>query len=123
MEIIIEGKESIAEIKAQFEKAFPLLKIEFFKHSHQAGEGSPWGDRIDDDIMLGSLGVGAGVKKLTVNREMKIAYVEKEFRDKYGLNVQVFRKSGNIWLEIITTDQRTLAEESEWAMEMSRPVE
>lgn len=123
MDIIITGEETIGDVKEQFAKLLPMLKLEFFHHEHKQGEGSPMSDKIDDDARLDEIRTQKKEGSVEFTRQMKISELEAMFRDKFGLNVQVFRKSGSIWLEIITTDQRTLEEENEWAIEMSHPPE
>jgi hypothetical protein len=41
----------------------------------------------------------------------------------FGLDVQVFRKSGNTWLVTTKTDDWTIAEHNKRAKEMANPVE
>jgi len=43
---------------------------------------------------------------------MTVAEMEERFRDIYGLGVQVFRKSGTIWLETTVTDGWTLEDQN-----------
>jgi hypothetical protein len=122
MKLNIEGKETIGELKEQFSNAYPMLKIEFFHHEHQKGEGSPLSDKIGDEERLDEVRKTHSEGVLNFDGDTVIADFESAFHERYGLNVQVFRKSGNIWLEIISTDNRSLAKENEWAEELSRPV-
>jgi hypothetical protein len=48
---------------------------------------------------------------------MKVGELEHAFNVKFGLSAQVFRKSGEIWLQTTTTDTWTLAKQNEVAME------
>jgi hypothetical protein len=43
--------------------------------------------------------------------------VENAFEEMYGLSVQVFRKSGNTWLQTTTSDSWTLNEQNQKALE------
>ncbi|MBK6949217.1 MAG: hypothetical protein IPH16_15200 [Haliscomenobacter sp.] len=43
---------------------------------------------------------------------MTVREFEQAFYDTYGLNVQVFRRSGNIWIQTTATDSWTLAEQN-----------
>ena len=49
---------------------------------------------------------------VSINGHLKASTLEKNFRDTYGINVQVFRKSGNIWLETTVTDDWTLSKQN-----------
>lgn len=41
--------------------------------------------------------------------------LEQEFQDSFGLSIQVFRKSGDVWIETTVTDDWTLAKQNEEA--------
>ena len=43
---------------------------------------------------------------------MTVNELEQRFSDVYGLGVQVFRKSGNVWLETTVTDGWTLEQQN-----------
>ena len=45
--------------------------------------------------------------------------LEKIFKDQFGLAVQVFRKSGNLWLETTMTDNWTLQQQNNHGKEIS----
>lgn len=123
MKINIEGGETIAEVKEHFQKVYPMLKLEFFKHEHKADEGSPLSDKISDEHKLDEVRTSHTEGSLEFDPQTIISDLESKFHDQLGLNVQVFRKSGELWLEIISTDNRSLREENEWAEEMARPAE
>ena len=44
---------------------------------------------------------------------MRTWELEERFEKDFGLHVQVFRKSGNIWLETSVSDDLTLAQQNE----------
>ena len=44
---------------------------------------------------------------------------EKIFKDQFSLAVQVFRRSGNLWLETTMTDNWTLRQQNEHGREIS----
>jgi hypothetical protein len=48
---------------------------------------------------------------------MKVGELENLFAEKFGLYVQLFRKSGKVWLQTTTTDTWTLKEQSKLASE------
>ena len=50
---------------------------------------------------------------------MKVAELENDFSGQFGLQVQVFRKSGEVWLQTTKTDNWTLIEQNQAALEMN----
>jgi len=123
--VVLKISESIHldVLKEDFNNAFGFLKIEFFKNSHGDHEPSSRKEMIKGNSLLSSL-----IKKnkegyIDLNPAMTVAHLEKMFFDKFGLNVQVFRKSGLVWLETSATDNMTLKGQNELGMEKSKPVE
>jgi tyrosyl-tRNA synthetase len=55
--------------------------------------------------------------EIKIDELMKVAELEGVFAKNFGLSVQVFRKSGNLWLQTTTTDNWTLAEQNQIAAE------
>ena len=45
---------------------------------------------------------------LSISPTMTVSDLEQNFQDQFGLAVQVFRRSGNAWLETTVTDSWTL---------------
>ena len=58
---------------------------------------------------------------ITISPEMTVDELERGFDELYGLSVQVFRKSGKVWLETSVTDAWTLAKQNAQGEELSRP--
>jgi len=50
---------------------------------------------------------------------MTVAELEKMITEKYGMNVQVVRRSGNIWLETTMTDDWTLQQQNDHGREIT----
>jgi len=69
--------------------------------------------------------IAAGLKKsgeLELNDEMTVGELENSFLEKFWLNVQVSRRSGNLWLETTMTDKWTLKQQNDHGRELSEPV-
>ena len=50
---------------------------------------------------------------------MSVADLEKAFMNKFGLLTQVFRRSGNIWLETSITDGWSLKQQNDLGREIT----
>jgi len=51
---------------------------------------------------------------------MTVCKLEQNFRDVYGLSVQIFRRSGKVWLETTVTDGWTLQEQNSQGEDLSK---
>ena len=60
---------------------------------------------------------------ISINGHQKVDTLEQHFNDHFGINIQVFRKSGKSWLQTTTTDEWTLTEQNKKGEEMSHAVE
>lgn len=113
MKIQVAHHLTIAELQEAFSKVFPYLKLVFFTKPHKAFKGSPAKFMIQDrSQQLGQLEKQTGDKALYLEPEMPVWQVERLFETEFGLHVQVFRKSGNTWLETSVTDNLSLEQQN-----------
>lgn len=123
MEIKFTPETTIEEIQHQFISLFPHLKLGFFRDLNQ--------DQIltanelirNDKVKISELSDVAISGTFVLDPFKTILDFEKSILLQYGLQVQVFRKSGNAWLVTTSTDSKTFAEQEALALEMNRPVE
>ncbi|MCI5082685.1 MAG: hypothetical protein MRY78_13385 [Saprospiraceae bacterium] len=110
--MLITDDKTIGEIKREFHQLFSHLKLEFYASQHAVGEGSPAKAQIQEDVQLKEVRNKHEQQELTIQPEMKVKELESAFEDLLGLHVQVFRKSGNLWMQTTATDEWTLAEQN-----------
>ncbi len=121
MMLYISGEKTIREIQNEFHAAYPFLKLEFFRHSHKAGKPSPKSDVVSAGSSIGVLMNGNKAANIEVNASKTVAALEQEFQKRFGLNVQIFRKSQSLWIETSLTDHWTLGRQNEEGEIFSRP--
>jgi hypothetical protein len=119
MKIIISKDRLIDDIKKEFNNVFPYLKIDFkldpiatststcFRRNEFVGQL-----RIGDIIKDGKEGV------ISIKDTNSINQIEQKFAENFGLRVNFFRKSGNLWLEIKMTGDWSLKQQNESGMEV-----
>jgi hypothetical protein len=120
MEITINDSRKIFAIQKEFSDIFPFLKLEFYSKPHQAG-GEPFTKlmkHISKTIAECRTMHSAGI--LTIQPLMTARELEQGFRDIYGLTIQVFYKSGGLWLETTETTEWTLERQNKEAKELNR---
>jgi hypothetical protein len=120
MKISINDHRKINAIQAEFSEMFPFLKIEFFAKPHQST-----GMASDKLIKYGSKTIGEcrtihNMGILTISSEMSSTDLENNFRDIFGLNIKLFRKSGNEWLPVTLTEGWSLNEQNSQGKELAR---
>lgn len=119
MKITINDRRKILAIQEDFNTTFPYLKIEFFTKPHKVGGASPKKLMKSSSKTLGECRTIHKKGTLTITPQMTVSELEQNFADIYGLSVQVFRKSGKVWLETTITDGWTLEEQNKQGEELS----
>lgn len=117
MIIEIDNTKVIQEIQTEFNKAFPYLMINFFDHGHKEFKGNSKKEMLPLGTKLSSIKHKNG--KIEINEDMTVSELEHLFKTEFGLNVQVFRKSGRSWLETTVTDSWTLKKQNFEGKELS----
>ena len=112
MKLLINDNRTLHDIQQEFSQTFPWLRLEFFSAPHRSGEASPKKQMLPPSISIGEARTVHGQGSVTVHPAMTVAELELAFLEECGLAVQVFRKSGKVWLETTVTDTWTLQEQN-----------
>jgi hypothetical protein len=119
MKIHIADNVTIQGIQREFSSVFNYLKLEFFSRPHQTGKGSEKKYMKTEDAILRDFRLVHSSGDLVITSDMTVADLENLFKDHFGLYVQVFRRSGRLWLETTATDSWTLSVQNEQGRELS----
>ena len=119
MKIEIASSRLISEIQKEFNDQFPFLKIEFFRST--TPRLSKWNaaNRISPTLEISKCQLQKKEGELHFLDETKVEELENVFQKEFNLNVQVFRRSGNIWLETTMTDKWTLKQQNDHGREIT----
>jgi len=120
MDILINDEQTLGQIKEAFNNKFPHLKLEFYDHEHKEGEGSPERFLLDDNHKVAEVRKKQNEGHLSINANQKVNTLESRFQEIYGLNVQVFRKSNQLWMQTTATDEWTLSHQEQKGEEHDR---
>jgi hypothetical protein len=118
MKLHITRDRLISDVQKEFNNAFPFLKIEFFQNRNLQPAFTfqqmlPHNKRIAE----GHTAIADG--DIEISSTMTVKDLEKIFKDQFSLAVQVFRRSGNLWLETTMTDGWTLGLQNQHGQEIS----
>lgn len=93
----------------KFITVFPFLKLEFYSTDHKGNEGSGRAYLLQHNTALSVIDPDEADKiDFSFYGEKSVAEFEKMMKEKFRLNVQVFRKSADIWLQTTATDHWSL---------------
>jgi hypothetical protein len=120
MRLVISKDRTIHDVQVDFNRQFPFLKLEFYKPQN-IDPKMPVRKHLSHSTSLKDAGLKLDSIVLDINRDMTVVSLEKMFFNKLGLDAQVSRKSGLLWLETTMTDNWTLDKQNEHGREISLP--
>lgn len=115
MIIYINDMLTVGDLQERFSKCFPLLKIEFYRTSHKWKQHSSPHDLVDPMTTIETIRKIHDQGTLEIKSWYQSGKVENDFKNKFGLNVQVYRRRHSGWIQTVSTDNLTLKEQSDLA--------
>ena len=100
MTLKIKKNSTLSDIQEQFSAQYPALKLEFYKQKPVDGMNTKEALVADSAFK--------NEASISIAGDRTVEDFESDFWDKLKIAAQVFRKSGNIWLQTTRTDEWTL---------------
>ncbi|MFL5742758.1 MAG: hypothetical protein ACJ75B_21245 [Flavisolibacter sp.] len=122
MKLNLFRKTTIADVKRQFAKCFPYLKLEVFSLPHTGGKGSLTQQPLDDSLSLSQIKTFHSEGTLSFQPSMTTDAFKSLLQKEFGLAVQVFRRSGDLSLETIGTYYLSLESQNAMSEAACRPM-
>jgi hypothetical protein len=122
MELKLFWQMPIKEVKKQFAKNFPYLKIDFFWQKHHSAEGSSLQQKVDEKLALSAIRITKKEGVFSYKPQESVADFEQRLQNEFGLSVQVFRKASDVWIETIQTDSLSLEKQNKMGETSSKPM-
>ncbi|PWT77595.1 MAG: hypothetical protein C5B59_03735 [Bacteroidetes bacterium] len=113
MIIEINDNKKIGEICREFSDHFPFLKIEFFDEPHNWQEPTSLKHILPQQLEIGEVRNKQLPGVIEIHSYHKTGSVEQEFLKHFGLNIQIFRRQGDEWIQTAGTDELVLEEQNE----------
>ena len=113
MHIEINDNTTLRHLQDVFSDYYPYLQIEFYRKTHKKYEASAEDDLLFPGKTIGEIKITHLSAVLEIQPWYKIADVEREFQQRFGLSVQVLRKEKNKWEQTTGMDDFTLREMNE----------
>lgn len=118
MNIIINDHRKIFAIQHDFSESFPYLKLAFYSKPNSTNGAHSNKIVKHPSKTLGECRTIHEKGNITITPNMTVAELAQNFADVYGLSIQVFRKSGKMWLETTLTDNWTLEKQNKQGEEL-----
>lgn len=117
MVLHISQSRTLKETQDEFNSAYSFLRIEFYRNSDPGFARR----HLNNSMLLKA----AGLKHngdIEISDLMTVGQLEDIFSQQFGLQVQVSRRSGTLWLETTMTDNWTLKQQNDHGRELSEPT-
>ena len=120
MKLYVDKESVIKDIKNVFSTEYPFLKIEFYSKPYTEDSFKK------KEPLSGNLTLQQAIKskckgEININSSRTISDLEKELAA-LGLFAEVFRRSGNVWVETSLTREWTLQQQNLEGEEISRII-
>ena len=113
MELHIKNTLAITELQKQFNGEFPYLKIEFFDIPRSSLNKLTKAHLFPPNRLLGVCGKIRNEGTISISPDDTVEKLESIFWNSFGLTAEVFRKSGNLWIETSLSNSWTLKLQNE----------
>jgi hypothetical protein len=117
MQLIIKKNSLAEDVKKVFTSYYPFLKIEFYKRSltNSLYKKEP----LALNLPLIRQIIKQAETVINIEENKTVFELENDFLS-IGLYAEIFRKSGNVWVETSLTNNWTLQHQNAEAEELSR---
>ena len=110
----IDDHMTLEEVQERFQECFPFLRIAFYSKGHKKFGISDKRYLYDGKIRLADVRKNHYSGVLEIKSWHTTARIEKELKDVFGLNAQIFRQDGkNGWIQTSLSDDFTLQQQGE----------
>lgn len=123
MTIEITSDRQIEEIQKDFSYVFPYLKIDFFRKGTRYKQNKQRTIGLPAHQTIGSVFKNNRKGQISVTPSMTVRELEKNCDEQFGITVQLYRRSGTLWLETSMTDTWTLQQQNDRGSEISSLIE
>ena len=118
MLLVIDDQLTVGEVEDRFTECFPYLQIRFYYNSRKRYAPEDHRFELPESMRLRDVRDKHTNQVMEIKSWYTIASVEKQMREKFGLNAQIFRvsKSGKT-VPLILTENATLRQQMEFAFD------
>lgn len=119
MELIIRPESRISDLQTGFTAIYPYLKVEFFRLIITTEKFAPRRQRVEGFVPVKKFCILLEPNQFPLDKTRTISDVEDNFRQVLGLATEIYRKSGQQWIETSLTEDWTLEHQNLEGEQMS----
>ena len=123
MKIHFTPETTLRELQESFTEQYPNLKLGFFVDLNDDNQYSQDELIKNEHSTLRMVNPKIGYGAISVSPSTKVMDFETEAFIQLGVDVQVFRRSGKLWLATKQTDHKSFVELEEMSIQMNQAIE
>ncbi len=115
----------IKNIQNEFNSLYPYLRIDFLKDYSANRKPAQRNQKLNPEEYISPADKTLQEFEINIDGNRTVAQVKEDFKVLFLLALEVFRKSGNVWIETSLTDDWTLEQQNKEGESIgmhSRPV-
>jgi hypothetical protein len=111
--IKVHEASRLSEVQSAFNELFPFLRIGFYTKASDIKNGFKLKvvENLNNDLNRFTKKSNAPAE-LIITPDLSVSDLDKMFFGNFGLNIQIHRNSGRLWLQINATDSWSLEEQN-----------
>lgn len=114
----ISDSKTVEDLQDHFNKCFPYLKIEFYREADNHLKACDKSNLVSPYTFIGEIRKNPYSGTLDIKSWDKTSKVKQEFKDIFGLTIQVFRLHKGEWIPTTYSDELTLKQQYELSKEL-----
>ena len=122
MKLTFSRTITIKELKHQFSRNFPFLRLAFYQNEADATNGSAAQQGIGDEVCLCELKTLKKEGFFQLDATAIVAAFEQKIKEEFGLLVQIYRKAGVMWIQTTETGNQSLDMQNKMGEVAGRPM-
>lgn len=111
-------QQLIQKVQEEFSRAYPFLKIEFRRTGREHAIPLDT-SRLDTEEHIRESAIALLEKEVRLSDHLKVSELEASLGHLFGTAAQVYRKSGNSWLETSMSRDLTLQQQNDHARDIA----
>lgn len=115
----ISDSKTVEDLQDHFNKCFPYLKIEFYKETESRVRSCDKSNLVSPHTFIGEIRNTSYNATMDIKSWDKTSKVKEDFKNIFGLSIQIFRLQNGEWLPTTYSDELTLHQQYELSKEFA----
>ena len=114
----INDSKTVEDLQDRFNRCFPYLKIEFYKEAGNHLKACDKSNLVSPYTFIGDIRKNTYCGTMDIKSWDKTSKVKNDFKDIFGLTVQIFRLHNGEWMPTTYSNELTLQQQYQLSKEL-----